>query len=199
MSLEHPHNFPPIRQAIVPGDRVVIAVGMHVLSYAELIAGILDYLISIDVEPNQICILRTEQDEAREIDFLAKWESTNKDQIEIATHHPTIRDQMAYLAADPEGEPIYFNRQLIDADFIIPLLCAETERADQSESHGLLYPTFTDEKSQQRAAGTAPTKKTSKKTGAKKSTKEETLIVHYESPDTMLGLFLRNSNCSSRR
>ena len=38
-SLAHPSDFPPLRQAVVPGDRVVIALGTEVPAAAEIIAG----------------------------------------------------------------------------------------------------------------------------------------------------------------
>jgi nickel-dependent lactate racemase len=72
--------------------------------------------------------------------------------IKLATHESGDQNQLAYLAADPRGEPIYLNRQLCEADFVIPIGYIRPDDCAHRNGHtGIwnsnLYPTFGDRKS----------------------------------------------------
>jgi len=157
---EAPLDFPPLRQAIVPGDRVVLALGPSVAQAAELVAVIVPLLCEAAVEPGDITVLRT-IDEAETPDPRSRL-SAEHSNVQLAVHNPSEQDELGFLAADEHGEPIYVNRRLCDADVVIPIGCVRPERPLHANGHrqngkaGLwndtLYPTFADSKTTKRLA-----------------------------------------------
>jgi len=159
---EAPLDFPPLRQATVPGDRVVLALGPSVAQAADVVAAIVAGLCDAGVASADITVLRTLADvEAGQADPRSRLSRSHVD-VQLATHNPDEQDSLSYLAADDRGEPIYINRWLCDADLVIPIGCL---RADQSPpangerpggKSGLwndtLYPTFADSKTLRRFA-----------------------------------------------
>lgn len=58
---------------------------------------------------------------------------------------------MCYLAASREGKPIYFNREICEADVVIPISTLLLEQAlGYLGVHGGLFPTFSDEATRRR-------------------------------------------------
>src|SRR5579864_3596830 len=55
--LENPLNFPPLRQAVVPGDRVVIPLGQDVPAVAAVLDAVVETLEAAGVEPSAIHVL----------------------------------------------------------------------------------------------------------------------------------------------
>jgi hypothetical protein len=159
---EAPLDFPPLPQAIVPGDRVVLALGPGVAQAAEVVAAIVPVLCEAAVEPGDITVLRTVDDaEAGEPDPRSRL-SAEHSNVQLAVHNPSEQDDLGFLAADEHGEPVYVNRRLCDADVVIPIGCLRPERPPQADGHrqngkaGLwndtLYPTFADSKTTKRLA-----------------------------------------------
>src|SRR5262245_13106568 len=56
---EAPLDFPPLRQAIVPGDHVVVALGPGVAQGAEIVAAVIPLLCEAGVESGDITVLRS--------------------------------------------------------------------------------------------------------------------------------------------
>ena len=96
------------------------------------------------VEPDGITILRTEADvDAARGDpcRLICWQASAADTA-LATHDPADRGDLAYLAANDEGEPILLNRLLTDADVVLPIGCLQRRAA--AGYFGIHTPLFPD-------------------------------------------------------
>ncbi|MGC4001917.1 MAG: lactate racemase domain-containing protein [Pirellulales bacterium] len=163
--LDQPLDFPALAKAIVPDDQIVLALGDDVPAPARLVAGVVAYLQDHGVTPEQIRVLRTQAEEARGQDPLADCSDDVRAAIRLVTHHPERRGDLAYLAADAAAEPIYFQRCLIEADLIIPVLAAA--RPGQRHSPTGLYPIYADDSAQDRHRSAG--KPAVKKKGTKKS------------------------------
>lgn len=184
--LAAPRDFPPLNQALVPGDQIVIAVGPDVPQAATLVAAVVKYLLAYDVNAEQICVLQTLAHEQSGISLTGECPESIREQLTIVTHHPQQREELGYLAADEAGEQILFHRRLIEADLIIPILSADlTDATADGTGHGL-YPIFADEKAQQRFhQPPAETSKSRRKTGSRTN---EPVHLSAESPEWLLGV-----------
>jgi len=148
-----PLDFPALKQAIVPGDRVVLALGPGVSQAPEVVAAIVVLLCDAGVASSDITVLRTLSDaDAGAADPRSHLSAEHKD-VQLAIHNPYDQEQLGYLATDTHGEPIYLNRQLCDADLVIPIGCLRTDPAPAVNGNrqiGLwndtLYPAFADAK-----------------------------------------------------
>ena len=113
-ALETPWDFPPLRQMIVPGDRVVIALDSSISHAAPVLEVLGQTLRDAGVEPDGITVLKP-------ADGMAGNDEVSIPGATIVVHDARDRSQLAYLAATKEGRRIYLNRLLTDADVVIPM------------------------------------------------------------------------------
>jgi lactate racemase len=113
-ALEHPHDFPPLRQAVVPGDHVAIALGVDVPEAPTTIAAVCRVLESAGVVPADMIVLAepgSTVDPARDLPLGVRYHR----------HDPDDRTRIAYLAATEEGRRVYLDCDITDADFVVPI------------------------------------------------------------------------------
>jgi nickel-dependent lactate racemase len=151
--LGEPIAFPPLAAAMVPGDRVALALEPAVPQASTIVAALVKYLCDAGSAPGGVTILRTKLDEeAGAEDPRSQLPAELRELVTLETHDPDRREQLAYLAATPKkGRPIYLNRALCDADVVISVGCLRCEQAiEYFGVYGGLYPTFSDTHTLQR-------------------------------------------------
>jgi hypothetical protein len=146
--LASPLGYPPLYEALVPGDRVAIALHPGVPSASEIIRPLIDRLLAAQPDLESITVvtstsdmtlvaLNTQQevqDEHAPAKSLIRW----------VVHRPNDPPSMAYLAADEEAEPIYVQRDLVDADFLLPIQSAANCRGLGAVAPFSMAPDFVD-------------------------------------------------------
>lgn len=151
-ALSDPMGYPALSRATVPGDRVVLALGEEVPQQAELIAGMVRSLLEGHVLAEDITVLLPAAD-PREADrgALRLLPDEVASSIAVARHDPRDRSGLAYLAASRENKPIYFNRQVFDADLVLPVSCLRPAGAPgYVGALGGLFPAFSDQQTRER-------------------------------------------------
>jgi nickel-dependent lactate racemase len=148
-ALAEPLEFPPLAQAALPGDKVVLALGEAVPQAATIIARTVAVLLEAGVSASDVTILRTIEDAA--IDPLAELDPVTRGLVVALTHDPANRGSLSYLAASTAGEPIYINRAIHDADLVITIGSLRVEATPGYFGvPAAVFPTFSDEASQNR-------------------------------------------------
>lgn len=178
-ALASPLDFPPLAQAIVPGDKVAIALAAGVPQAPAILAATIEYLSAAGITPSQITIVLPAHapfavdkgdlrfdfnpapspaeeassdgptaDDIRELTPERRPPSTA---VRVIHHDPSSPASLEFLAADDQGAPLYLNRTLLDADFVIPIGVARpAARRDQARFESCLYPAFADAQAQAR-------------------------------------------------
>lgn len=141
-ALREPLEFPAVELAIVPGDRVVLAVDPSVPRMPEVVQEVLAYLQRSGVPTAQFTVVLAGHDQA-DLTSLAR---LLPDDVGIELHDPDDQTKVAYVAANKEGEPIYMNRSIVDADVVIPIMCARGRSAIDYEGSYGVFPLLTDRK-----------------------------------------------------
>ncbi len=145
-ALAAPLDFPPLPQAAVPGDKVVLALAPGVPRAAMIVARTVDVLLANGVSAPDITLLRTQADvETGAPDPLDELTSDVRKAVADKIHDPAHRDSLSYLAASTNAKPIYINRAIHDADLVIPIGCLRLE--ESLGYHGInssIFPTFAD-------------------------------------------------------
>jgi hypothetical protein len=113
-ALEQPLDFPPLRQMIVPGDRVAIALDPGIPQAHAVLDALVEALGQSGVGPETITVVTP----SGPIDGAQGFGSLGGS-IEI--HDPDDRARIAYLASTKEGRRVYLNRSLTDADVVVPV------------------------------------------------------------------------------
>jgi len=113
-ALESPLDYPPLRQMVVPGDRVVIALDPTISDWERVIATLAIPLEKSGIEAGSLTVLSPARGPAPS-------EGPLPGNSSLVVHDPTDRRQLAYLATTKQGRRIYLNRLLADADLIVPV------------------------------------------------------------------------------
>ena len=141
-ALAQPLEFPPLAKAVVPGDRVVLALDHDVPCGQQIIAALCECLVFAGLNPSDLTLLAVARDVA---DFAARdlLPPTYREAVTVELHDPDTRDHLSYLTVGQDDEPIYLNRVLCDADVVVPIGCLRSEPAlDYNGTYGGLFPTF---------------------------------------------------------
>lgn len=150
VALDNPLDFPPLHQAIVPGDRVAVALSPHVPQADAVAGGVVQSLLQTGVELDGIQIVvsgRMPQE------TLARIEACVPQGVEIVVHDSTNRQSLAFLTSSRHGNAIYVNRALHDADVVLPIGSVRLDSARGTFEVGDdVFPTFSDEETLQRFA-----------------------------------------------
>jgi nickel-dependent lactate racemase len=145
-ALASPLEFPPLARSVVPGDKVAIALERDVPQAAELVGRTARALVAAGILPEDITLVRAfgEADSAQ-ADPLAALPDDVRAAIADEVHDPSHRGALSYLGAGADGKPIYINRAIYDADFVILIGCFRPP--DSPGSYGIasgIFPMFSD-------------------------------------------------------
>jgi len=136
-ALEAPQGYPPLRQNVVPGDRVAIALDPDLAGPRAILDVVTDVLEAAGVEPDAITIVEAVRHNDPPV-------SGERGEV-FEVHDPSDRDRLAYLATTAKGSRVYLNRTLTDADVVIPV--GLLRRDPLVGSHGpwsVLFPGLSD-------------------------------------------------------
>jgi nickel-dependent lactate racemase len=145
-ALDQPLDFPPLRQSVVSGDRVAVALEAAVPQTPLLVSAVVSHLLNAGIAAGDISIVHPGTDRAGADDALRReLPAAVRKSIEIVAHDPAHRDGLSYLAANRDGDPIYINRRLVDADIVLPIGCIRLPSTPGYFGvNATLYPTFSD-------------------------------------------------------
>ena len=116
-AIERPLEFPPLVQAVVPGDKVVVALERHTPQAAALVSEVWNALEPRDIEPADLTILQPAGlDGIPLVDPRTALPDSVRQAVHWDVHDPTDEKQQAYLATTANGERIYLARALVEAD-----------------------------------------------------------------------------------
>lgn len=137
-----PLDFPPLAQACVPGDSVVLALDGGTPCAAELVAGIWDVLETCGIEPDAVQILQPPVlNGLRVIDPRSRLPDGIRQQVTWRIHDPAATKQHAYLATTARGDRVYLDRDLIDADVSLAVgTVAYDALLGYRGTHSVFYP-----------------------------------------------------------
>lgn len=175
-SLNAPIEFPALNQMVLPDDTVALAIEPGLPCAAELVAGTVNSVIDAGVPPELIQIVRAADDRAiSNKKLLSHIDAKIADRLTLLEHEPDNREQLGFLGASKEGNAIYVNRTLADAEVVLPIGVLNPKLG----IHSSWFPTFADTETQQRF------RKTICSTSQKKQDK---LLAECEEVGWMLGI-----------
>ncbi|MEX2171251.1 MAG: lactate racemase domain-containing protein [Pirellulales bacterium] len=138
-SLAVPLAFPALAEALVPGDRVAVAVGDGIPQVADVVHGALRTLEQAGVERDSIDVVLA--DAADEQSLAGKLGAAR-----LAVHNPGDASQLCFMGLTSAGRELRINRHLFEADIVLPLTCAR--HSEEHDARGVfqgLFPRFADE------------------------------------------------------
>ena len=120
--VRHPIEFPALELAVVPDDQVVIVLDRCVPAAAEIIDGVWTGLVAAGISPENLLILQPASvTPAKTEDPRRLLKQEIRDRVAWKIHDPTIADSTGYLASSAAGERLYLAREVLNADFVLPI------------------------------------------------------------------------------
>jgi nickel-dependent lactate racemase len=141
-TLASPLGLPTLDQALVPDDHVVIALERHTPAAATIVAAIWQWLDRRAIAPDQVTILHPAGvDSSCLADPRVELPESVATTVQWKTHDPTDDQSCAYVATTSAGERIYLARELVEADFVLPVgMTAFDPLLGYRGTHSVLYP-----------------------------------------------------------
>lgn len=159
-SWEEPIDFPPLHQAVYPGDQVVLVLQHQLPQPRAVIEVVVDQLLQWGLELEDLSVVVSPatarslgiqlrepagaaESTANQIETL----TTARGELELEVHNAFNSHGLSYVAANEGGLPVYLNRRLVDADLVLPISAPQPgQQAD------CLYPEFADDAGRLRLA-----------------------------------------------
>ncbi len=121
-AVRQPLEFPALELALVPDDRVVFVLDRGVPSAAQIMSGIWSSIALAGIDPGNVLILQpASMQVGRPADPRVQLPANVRERVSWKIHDPTIEDGTGYLASSAAGERIYLSRDVLDADFVVPI------------------------------------------------------------------------------
>ncbi len=157
-SLNEPQDYPPLKDSVFAGDTVAIALQRDLPRPTTVLNGLLDYLLTLNVEPTDITVVLPgslaepfgiKPDEYQSQTVEGQEQATPPPvfplqrefhSINCQVHDPDNPAGLSYLCANEAGEPVHVNRVLVDADVVIPVGGPVFDR--HSSFQDSIYPAF---------------------------------------------------------
>ncbi|OYP28859.1 hypothetical protein [Rhodopirellula sp. MGV] len=144
-ALQSPIDFPAFEAAVVPGDRVAVALDPNLPAIDQIVSGV---------------VTAIRKTEAGEID-LVLWDEASDATLEqvrqaapgcnVTRHRCDFRADLSYLAADADADPIYLNRFLVEADLVLPVVAIRPSQDTANNDVTGIFPALTDSATRRRA------------------------------------------------
>lgn len=160
-ALATPVDFPSVDAAIIEGDHVALAVDPNVPQVGDVIEGVIETLIGCQAGRISV-VLWPETPDSVVADLKLRFQNCDPNTdplpnpvpaITVARHEPQKRSLMRYVAADADGDAMYLARDLVDADFAIPVVAARAADAVARLDKTGIFPLFADSSTTRRYQG----------------------------------------------
>lgn len=141
-ALEHPLDFPALRQALIPDDHVAIVVDDRLPGVGKLLMPVLQHLSEAHISPAAVTLLCPPRSVAQPwLDDL----SEEFEETRLEVHDPDDRRHLSYLASTRKGRRIYLNRTVVDADQVVVLSGRDYDPVlGYSGAETAIYPALSD-------------------------------------------------------
>lgn len=121
-SLAEPLGYPEITRCVVPGDRVVIAVDPETPFVIDAICAVCEQLQTVPDGGVQMTLLLPDDPEKQSWSWLLEQLPVHVlEHFTVHIHNPSDQTVISYLASSANGERIYLNHLLTDADLIVSI------------------------------------------------------------------------------
>jgi nickel-dependent lactate racemase len=154
-ALQSPLEFPPLSQAVVPGDRVVVALDRSTPGAATLVRCVWDCLAARGVSPEDVLVIHPATVDASPCpDPRGLLPAGARREVRWACHDAEAPGACTYLASTAVNERIYLARELVDADVVVSVgAMAYDPVLGYRGTHSVLYPGLSSQEAIRRAHG----------------------------------------------
>lgn len=120
--LDGPLDFPPLEFAVVPDDKIIVALDRDTPGAATIVAELWTTFKKRSIRPDDVTILQPASWKSGKLpDPRAELPKTVRESVHWKIHDATDKKNEAFLANSAGGERLYLAREVIDADHVLPV------------------------------------------------------------------------------
>jgi nickel-dependent lactate racemase len=149
-AFDEPIDFPPLPLALIDDDHIAIAIEDGVPDANTIACAAVRYLVEHGTRQEMITVvLGTDNQDWRDR-LIDELKSQELDGVKVVKHEPNHHDSHGYIAASASADPIYIQRDLVEAEVVLPIYCIRTPDSPSASDKYGMSPSFADATTQHR-------------------------------------------------
>lgn len=149
-ALDDPIDFPPFPRALIEDDRVAIAIEEGVPSANQIACELVHYLKRHGTATSRITIVLGANNESWRNRLASELSESGFADVKVVKHEPTNQLSHGYVGASESADAIYIQRDLFEADVVLPVYCIRTPDSPSASDKYAMSPSFADAATQHR-------------------------------------------------
>ena len=154
-ALENPIAFPNVASGILEEDTVAIAMDPDVPEAVAIARAMVTWMLEQPQAPQEIIlVLGSAPEHQREVwsQAFEGWagDDTDRPRVRVVWHDPHTQERLEYVAAAESADPIYIQRDLVEAAFVVPVYSVRHDDAPNACDLYAMSPMFADAQTQRR-------------------------------------------------
>lgn len=148
--LNEPLEFPPLPLALLDDDRIAIAVEDGVPEANAIVCALVRYLVQHGTQQVMITVVLGSDNQDWRDRLLRELESQEFSEVRVVKHDPTNQEAHGYVGASQSADPIYIQRDLFEAEVVLPIYCIRTPESPSASDKYAMSPSFANADTQHR-------------------------------------------------
>ena len=149
-TLEDPIEFPPLALALIDDDHITIAIEDGVPEANAIACAVTQYLVQHGTRQEMITIVLGSDNQDWRDRLIEALRVQELGEVKVVKHEPTHHDSHGYIAASASADPIYIQRDLVEAEVVLPIYCIRTPDSPSASDKYGMSPSFADATTQHR-------------------------------------------------
>ena len=149
-AFDEPIDFPPLPLALIDDDHIAIAIEDGVPDANRIACAAVRYLVEHGTRQEMITVVLGSDNQDWRDRLVDDLKSQELDGIKVVKHEPTHHDSHGYIAASASADPIYIQRDLVEAEVVLPIYCIRTPDSPSASDKYGMSPSFADATTQHR-------------------------------------------------
>jgi len=149
-TLEDPIEFPPLALALIDDDHIAIAIEDGVPDANAIACAVTQYLVQHGTRQEMITIVLGSDNQDWRDRLIEALRVQELGEVKVVKHEPTHHDSHGYIAASASADPIYIQRDLVEAEVVLPIYCIRTPDSPSASDKYGMSPSFADATTQHR-------------------------------------------------
>jgi nickel-dependent lactate racemase len=148
--LDEPIEFPPLPLAIIEDDHIAIALEEGVPEANAIACSLVSYLTRHGTSTRHITIVLGADNSSWKESLERDLKQLQFGDVKVVKHEPTNQESHGYVGASESADAIYIQRDLFEAEVVLPIYCIRTPDSPSASDKYGMSPSFANASTQHR-------------------------------------------------
>jgi len=137
-ALQSPLRYPAFIEGVVPGDKLAIALDEAVPEAVSVVRGVMEVALAAGIWPDAISVVSSDEP------FCIFLREALGPDIRVVVHDPEDQQDLALVALNGKNQRLLVNREIFEADIVLPIGCARLTGTAGCGVYESLFPRLSD-------------------------------------------------------